>query len=103
MEIDKKRFNRSKKPTALLRSDAQEILNDITVSKVETLEYLEGGFSNTNYLVHFENKESSVVIRIGDLTSKQFNIEASISRKFRNIKAPLLLKKTTLGTKNVAF
>ena len=102
MEIDKKRFNRSKKPTALLRSDAQEILNDITVSKVETLEYLEGGFSNTNYLVHFENKESPVVIRIGDLTSKQFNIEASISRKFRNIKAPLLLKKTTLGTKNVA-
>jgi thiamine kinase-like enzyme len=103
MEKDKKRFNRSKKQTQLSLEDAQSVLVDVSNSEIERLEYLEGGFSNTNYLVRFKNKEMPVVIRIGDLTSRQFEIETSISTTYTNIKAPLLLKKTILRELNVAI
>ena len=86
MKKDKERFNRSSKQTLLSHQDAQTILADIYTSEIEKLEYLEGGFSNTNYLVRFKANIAPVVIRIGNLTSRQFDIEASISEKFKNIK-----------------
>ena len=63
MEKDKKRFNRSKKQSILLKTDVQAILVDISTSKIKSMKYLEGGFSNTNYLVEFEGQEESVVVR----------------------------------------
>lgn len=102
MEKDKKRFNRSRNQTSLSLGDAQVVLSDICDGEIDRLEYLEGGFSNSNYMVRFKNEIEPVVIRIGDLTSKQFEIETSISRIFDNIKAPLLLKTTQLREMNLA-
>lgn len=83
MNKDHERFDRSASPTVVSMKEASDIIQDQFQEKVVELRLLSGGFANTNYFLRLENHKKPYVLRIGDCSSLQFDIEIAVLKKLR--------------------